>query len=65
MSSLACIDCDAPLPPREGPGRPALYCGRCRKKRKHAKDTRRAKERYRTDPEFRERRLAAKRKGRR
>ena len=57
-----CHDCGAPLPPREGPGRPALYCRRCKKRRVMDRKNARARERYATDPVYREHRLAAKRK---
>jgi len=59
MTTRTCADCGARLPPREGPGRPALYCRPCKAVRVKARKLARARHRYAADPEYRARRLAA------
>ena len=58
-----CRGCPAPLPDNKGPGRPRIWCDACNLKRKRTRWREWSKERYAKDPEYRERRLAGKRKG--
>ena len=63
---LRCADCGTPIPKPVWAGRPPVYCPACKHKRVSARNAHklaRARERYAADPDYRERRLAAKRRG--
>ena len=60
---LTHCECGAELPPRTGPGKRAKWCPKCQRERARTRNADHQRMRYQTDPEYRERVLARKRKG--